>query len=59
MFCRRSRALSKEIQASSPARLQLSSARRLLVYAPLLRVSAQMPTPHVGAGMTVASTWSR
>jgi hypothetical protein len=26
---------------------------------PLLRVSAQTPTPHVGAGMTAASTWSR
>ena len=35
MFCRRSRALSKEIRASSPARLWLSSARRSLVYAPL------------------------
>jgi hypothetical protein len=35
MFCRRSRALSKEIQASSPACLQLSSARRSSVYAPL------------------------
>jgi hypothetical protein len=35
MFWRRSRALSKEIRASSPARLQLSSARRSLVYAPL------------------------
>jgi hypothetical protein len=35
MFCRRSRALSKEIQASSPACLRLSSARRSLVCAPL------------------------
>jgi hypothetical protein len=35
MFWRRSRALSKETRASSPARLQLSSARRLLVCAPL------------------------
>jgi hypothetical protein len=35
MFWRRSRALSKEIQASSPARLWLSSARRSLVCAPL------------------------
>jgi hypothetical protein len=35
MFWRRSRALSKETRASSPARLRLSSARRLLVYAPL------------------------
>jgi hypothetical protein len=35
MFCRRSRALSKETRASSPARLRLSSARRSLVYAPL------------------------
>jgi hypothetical protein len=34
-FCRRSRALSKEIRASSPARLRLSSARRSLVCAPL------------------------
>jgi hypothetical protein len=25
---------------------------------PSLRVSAQTPTPHVGAGMTVASIWS-
>ena len=35
MFCRRSRALSKETRASSPARLRLSSARRSLVCAPL------------------------
>jgi hypothetical protein len=35
MFCWRSRALSKEIQASSPARLRLSSVRRSLVCAPL------------------------
>jgi hypothetical protein len=35
MFCRRSRALSKEIRASSLARLWLSSARRSSVYAPL------------------------
>jgi hypothetical protein len=35
MFCRRSCALSREIRASSPARLRLSSARRSLVYAPL------------------------
>jgi hypothetical protein len=35
MFCRRSRALSKEIRASSPARLRLSSARRSSVCAPL------------------------
>jgi hypothetical protein len=35
MFWRRSRALSKEIRASSPARLRLSSARRSLVYVPL------------------------
>ena len=35
MFWRRSRALSKETRASSPARLRLSSARRSLVYAPL------------------------
>jgi hypothetical protein len=26
---------------------------------PSLRLSAQTPTPHVGVGMTVASTWSR
>jgi hypothetical protein len=26
---------------------------------PLLRVSAQTPSPHVGAGMTEAWTWSR
>jgi hypothetical protein len=36
MFWRRSRALSKEIRASSPARLRLSSARRSLVCAPLI-----------------------
>jgi hypothetical protein len=35
MFWRRSRALSKEIRASSPARLRLSSARRSLVCVPL------------------------
>jgi hypothetical protein len=35
MFWRRSRALSKETQASSPARLRLSSARMSLVCAPL------------------------
>jgi hypothetical protein len=35
MFCRRLRALSKEIRASSPARLWLSSARRSLVCVPL------------------------
>jgi hypothetical protein len=35
MFWRCSRALSKDTQASSPARLRLSSARRSLVYAPL------------------------
>jgi hypothetical protein len=34
-FCRRSRALSIETRASSPARLRLSSARRSSVYAPL------------------------
>jgi hypothetical protein len=35
MFCRRSHALSKEIRASSPTRLQLSSARRSSVCVPL------------------------
>jgi hypothetical protein len=35
MFWRRSHALSKEIWASSPTRLRLSSARRSLVCAPL------------------------
>jgi hypothetical protein len=35
MFCRCSRALSRERRASSPARLRLSSARRSLVCAPL------------------------
>jgi hypothetical protein len=35
MFWRRSRGLSNEIRASSPARLRSSSARRSLVYAPL------------------------
>jgi hypothetical protein len=34
-FCQRSHALSKEIRASSPARLRLISARRSLVCAPL------------------------
>jgi hypothetical protein len=37
MFWRRSRALSKETRASSPARLRLSSARRSLVCAPLTK----------------------
>jgi hypothetical protein len=36
-FCRRSRALSREIRASSPARLRLSSARRSSVCAPLTK----------------------
>jgi hypothetical protein len=35
MFWQHSRALSKEIRASSPTRLRLSSARRSLVCAPL------------------------
>jgi hypothetical protein len=35
MFCRRSHTLSKEIRASSPKRLWLSSAQRSLVCAPL------------------------
>jgi hypothetical protein len=35
MFWRRSRALSKETRASSPARLRSNSARRLLVCVPL------------------------
>jgi hypothetical protein len=35
-FCRRLRALSKEIRASSPARLRLSSTQRSLVCAPLI-----------------------
>jgi hypothetical protein len=35
MFWRRSRALSKEIRASSPTRLQLSSTQRSLVCVPL------------------------
>jgi hypothetical protein len=35
MFCRCSRALSKEIRASSPVRLRWSSARRSSVCAPL------------------------
>jgi uncharacterized protein (DUF2062 family) len=59
MFCRRSHALSKETRASSPAHLRLSSARRSLACAPSLRVSAQTLTPHVGAEMIMASTWSR
>jgi hypothetical protein len=37
MFCRCSRALSKETRASSPARLRLSSAQRSLVCAPLTK----------------------
>jgi hypothetical protein len=36
MFCRRSRALSKETQACSPTRLRLSSTRRSSVCAPLI-----------------------
>jgi hypothetical protein len=36
MFWRRSRALSKETRASSPACLRLSSAQRSLVCAPLI-----------------------
>jgi hypothetical protein len=36
MFWWRSRAISKETPASSPARLRMSSARRSLVYAPLI-----------------------
>jgi hypothetical protein len=36
-FCRRSRALSRETRASSPAHLRLSSARRSLVCAPLIK----------------------
>jgi hypothetical protein len=35
MFWRRSRALSREIRASSPVRLRLSYAQRSSVYAPL------------------------
>jgi hypothetical protein len=50
MFWRRSRALSKEIWASSPVRLRLSSARRSSVYAPL------MEGERTGA---VASCWRR
>jgi hypothetical protein len=37
MFCRRSRALSKEMRASSPARLRLSSAQKSLVCVPLTK----------------------
>jgi hypothetical protein len=37
MFCRRSRALSKETRASSPVHLRLSSARRSSVCAPLTK----------------------
>ena len=58
MFCRRSRALSRETRASSPARLRLSSAGGRWSAHPLLSVSAQTPMPHVGAKMTVASIWS-
>jgi hypothetical protein len=36
MFCRRSRAISRETRASSLARLRLGSARRSSVYAPLI-----------------------
>jgi hypothetical protein len=50
MFCRRSRALSKETRASSPARLWFSSARRSLVCVPLTE----------GEGTNVdASCWRR
>jgi hypothetical protein len=59
MFWRRLRALSKDTRASSPARLRLSSVRSSLVCAPLTEASAQMLMPHVGAGMTASSTWSR
>jgi hypothetical protein len=37
MFCRHSRALSKEIRASSPTRLRLRSARRSSVCTPLTK----------------------
>jgi hypothetical protein len=50
MFCRCSRALSKEIRASSPARLRLSSARRSSVCAPLTEGERTD---------TVASRWCR
>jgi hypothetical protein len=50
MFCWRSRALSKEIQASSPVRLWLSSTRRSSVCAPLTECERTD---------TVASRWRR
>jgi hypothetical protein len=50
MFCRRSRALSKEIRASSPVCLRLSSVRRSSVCAPLTEGERTA---------TVASRWHR
>jgi hypothetical protein len=50
MFWRRSRALSREIRASSPVLLRLSSARRSSVCAPLTEGE------HTNA---VASRWRR
>jgi hypothetical protein len=50
MFCRRSRALSRETRASSPARLRLSSARRSSVCAPLTEGERTV---------AVASRWRR
>jgi hypothetical protein len=49
-FCRHSRTLSRETRASSPACLRLSSARRLLVCAPLTEGERTD---------TVASCWRR
>jgi hypothetical protein len=50
MFCRCSRALSRETRASSLARLRLSSARRSSVYAPLTEGERTY---------TIASRWRR
>jgi hypothetical protein len=50
MFHRRSRALSRETRASSPARLRLSSTRRSSVCAPLTEGERTY---------TVASCWRR
>jgi hypothetical protein len=59
MFYRRSRALSREMQASSPARLRLSSARRSLdlsketgVSSPAHRWLSSTRRSSIGAALT-------
>jgi hypothetical protein len=56
MFRRRSRALSRETRASSPARLLLSFARRSLVCALLTEGERTDVVASFGAGMTATST---